>query len=57
MLREIQKGVKKQVEALQSEQKKVNNSFDRKIDLLNIKITEDIIMMAEGNKNISEDIK
>jgi hypothetical protein len=39
MLREIQRGVKKQIEALKSEQKKINISLESKIDIL-----------TEGNK-------
>jgi hypothetical protein len=42
MLREMQKGVKKQIDALKLDQKRVNSALEAKIDQLNKKITEDI---------------
>jgi gas vesicle protein len=42
MLREMQKGVKKQIDALKQEQKIFNNTIENKIDQINKKITDDI---------------
>jgi hypothetical protein len=42
MLREMQKGVKKQIDALKLDQKKVNSTLEAKIDQYNKKLESKI---------------
>ena len=55
MLREVQKGVKKQIEGLKQDQKKINASIENEVKQLNKKITEDIKKMAEDIKKMADD--
>ncbi len=49
MLREVQKGVKKQIDGLKQDQKKINSTLESKIDQCNLKISQHNVKITEQN--------